>query len=368
MQDRRPKPPGLRDVLQGVPRAFLDIALRRLRPRHGNAGYGIVIDADVPVLYSSSARDAPIGMAHSLRGRKRAVILVAFIGSMERPGRIRRLRQAAVAHRLRHPGRRIVFAANSRKETDLLNEAGEVAALLNHNLFVSTSIFRPLPPRPVIHDAIYNARLAPFKRHELALDVESCAFIYYHTSKETAEFDAALRERHERHSPGHVFLNPLKDGVPVLLSPEEVNAAYAQAAVGLCLSAVEGAMFASMEYMLAGLPIVSTPSRGGRDTYFDDEYCMIVEPDPRVVRDAVAAMKARAIPRDYIAARTREKVARDRARLSDLVNGLREEAGLPPRPADDLFEREQVLAWRRWDAFIAELERMEAAARPAQMA
>ena len=43
-------------------------------------------------------------------------------------------------------------------------------------------------------------------------------------------------------------------------------------------------MLASIEYLLAGLPVVSTPSLGGRDHYFDDEYCLIAPPDHSVGR------------------------------------------------------------------------------------
>ncbi len=39
--------------------------------------------------------------------------------------------------------------------------------------------------------------------------------------------------------------------------------------VGMCLSETEGAMFAAVEYLLCGLPVVSTPSQGGRDVWFD---------------------------------------------------------------------------------------------------
>ena len=38
---------------------------------------------------------------------------------------------------------------------------------------------------------------------------------------------------------------------------------------GLCLSEREGAMFASIEYLLCGLPIVTTPSIGGRHVFFE---------------------------------------------------------------------------------------------------
>ena len=79
-----------------------------------------------------------------------------------------------------------------------------------------------------------------------------------------------------------------------------MNRVYNQAAVGLCLSAVEGAMYSSMEYLMAGLPIVSTPSLGGRDVYFDPDYCLIVEPEPAAIRRAVERLRDRAIPREEI--------------------------------------------------------------------
>jgi glycosyltransferase involved in cell wall biosynthesis len=146
----------------------------------------------------------------------------------------------------------------------------------------------------------------------------------------------------------------LKDGLPEYLSPEQVNEICNQAAVGLCLSAVEGAMFASMEYMLAGLPIVSTPSIGGRDVYFDEAYCIIAAPDPRQIRDAVTALKQRAIPRDFIAARTRDKVDRDRRRLLALVDDLREQAGRPRRDeAVWPYQDARLSDWRPWATYLA---------------
>ncbi len=63
------------------------------------------------------------------------------------------------------------------------------------------------------------------------------------------------------------------------------------------LSAEEGSSYASMEYLLAGLGVVSTHSTGGRDVYFDPDYCITCDPTPEAVRDAVAELRARNIPR-----------------------------------------------------------------------
>ena len=105
----------------------------------------------------------------------------------------------------------------------------------------------------------------------------------------------------------------------------------ARAAVGLVLSPVEGSSYASMEYMLAGMPVVSTPSVGGRDVYFDPDFCVICEPDPTAVRDAVADLRSRNIPREEIRARTLAKIEPARRRFLTLIDEVLDELGAAPR-------------------------------------
>ena len=146
----------------------------------------------------------------------------------------------------------------------------EAAFFYNKTANLPESIFKPLAGASVEFDAIYNAKLAPWKRHELSLGIERCAFLFY---RDRTEPDAPERTRlssasHTAEARGHVFINPIDaDGFSMRLEPIEVNRHLNRAAVGLCLSKTEGAMFASTEYLLAGLPVVTTPSHGGRDVY-----------------------------------------------------------------------------------------------------
>ncbi|MDR3470403.1 MAG: glycosyltransferase [Devosia sp.] len=162
--------------------------------------------------------------------------------------------------------------------------------------------------------------------------------------------------------PGHRLLNALKDGQPVTLSAREVNAALARANVGLILSAVEGSSYGSMEYMLAGLPVVSTPSVGGRDVYFDPEFCLVSQPDAASVRQAVVELKARAVPRDIVRMRTLEKIALARSRFLELVDELLGELGATPR----LSGRDwPFLGWSgvTWAPYAAHVEKFVQAQR-----
>ena len=88
-------------------------------------------------------------------------------------------------------------------------------------------------------------------------------------------------------------------------------------------------MYASIEYMLAGLPIVSTPSRGGRDVFFDPDYCIIAEPTPRAIREAVEALRERNIPRDYVRTRTLAKLTVERNRFLAFVEDIKQRHGVP---------------------------------------
>jgi glycosyltransferase involved in cell wall biosynthesis len=231
------------------------------------------------------------------------------------------LAAAAAAHRERFRNHHLLFTCNTQREADLVNLAGQPAVFLNQNLTVSEMIFRPLSDATVDFDAIYNARFSLFKRHQLAAKIDRVAYLSYthntDADQQRKQLAAALAQ-----SRSHMLLNPLADGLPVRLSRVEVNAALNRAAVGLCLSEVEGANYASMEYMLAGLPVVSTPSQGGRDVYFDPDYCLICEPNAAAVGDAVKTIRTRKLSREYIRARTLAKIEPDRQQFLMLVDDM----------------------------------------------
>src|SRR5262249_10816742 len=80
------------------------------------------------------------------------------------------------------------------------------------------------------------------------------------------------------------------------LPPPQVAKILQQSGVGLILSELEGISRASSEYLLTGLPVVSTASKGGRDVWYDDYNSIIVEPTEDAVWAAVQELKAH--PRD----------------------------------------------------------------------
>jgi len=307
--------------------------------------------SDNPLISYSGRTRTTLGMASHLPRlprAHRAWLLISPTWSTEEAKVAKSTRARAVLHRLRNPRHWLIFMCNTRTEADVLRQCGEAAFFHNKTSVVSEETFRPVDGLTIEFDAIYNAQLTPWKRHELALGIDRCAFVFYRadSGSSTHESETALIARHARLAPGHVFINQIdENNVPVQLKPADVNTHLNRAAVGLCLSAVEGPMFASTEYLLAGLPVVTTPSRGGRDVYFDDEYCLTVPPDPRSIVEAVSVLKGRRIPRSYIRARTLERLEKDRRRFVELINAIFAEVGSSKRIAMPWPFRQPLMQW-----------------------
>ena len=243
----------------------------------------------------------------------------------------------AVRHRRfrrKYPRARLVILTNTATLADRLAALRVDAFFASSNMFLDETLFRPLPGRPKRRDAIYNAQLNPYKRHALARAIPTCDYITY---LPTFQDEAARRRRIENFlkalPPGQSVLNERVGENFRMMSEPEVNVALNESHVGLCLSRVEGQMYASVEYLLAGIPVVTTPNRGGRDVYLDPDTSIVARDDPRAIRDAVAAMKARAVPAEVVRAKVMRLIERDRARFNgfveDLTGGVR--AGTDPR-------------------------------------
>lgn len=110
--------------------------------------------------------------------------------------------------------------------------------------------------------------------------------------------------------------------------------------------------------MLAGLSVVSTPSVGGRDAYFDPEYCIVCDATPRAVSDAVAALKSRNIPKSYIRDKTLKKLEPERQRFLAMVDSLIEELGGQPQFSGAWpFGEISGVPWAPFEEHLADFDR-----------
>ena len=209
----------------------------------------------------------------------------------------------------------------------LCNQAESVATWLdqglqaihcNHNAFVDERIYLPLEGVTKNYRAVYDARLVPCKRHALAAQVEQLALIYYVVPL-VDDLEYAEKIRHDF---GHAHFFNHRGGAYHRLGPQAINKGLNCCRIGLCLSEAEGAMYASVQYLLSGLGVVSTPSQGGRDDFLDRENSLVAEPTPEAVSQAVSDLLARQLDPWEVHRATRRRMEQHRKRFFELVQSI----------------------------------------------
>jgi glycosyltransferase involved in cell wall biosynthesis len=270
----------------------------------------------------------------SLRDRKAYVVCPTY-WYFEKQKHIDKLMDVIEDFKIEYPNLTFSFLSNTVDQDNLFREKGLDSYFCNHNCFVDENIFRPLPDAEKKFDAVYDARLDAWKRHGLAANIESLGLIYHRAPVlEDASYIDKIRQDFSRAK----FFNHTESGEYETLTPQLVNQALNECRVGLCLSAEEGAMFASMQYLLAGLPVVTTPSLGGRDVFFDDEIAIAVAATPEAVVGGVQEMISRNLDAEDVRARTVEKVLSHRERFVALGQSIYEKESVERNFATD-FEK-----------------------------
>jgi glycosyltransferase involved in cell wall biosynthesis len=218
--------------------------------------------------------------------------------------------------RKKFPNCNFWFLCNTQKEYRLFNSLGIKCIFCNHNAFVDEKLFRIRPRIRKKFDAVYNAQIARFKRLELASKIEKLAIItYFDYVKSSFGYYWKIKRVLNRAT----WINkPKENYIPAQQLAKYIN----QARIGLCLSKIEGAMYASAEYLLCGLPIVSTKSVGGRDEFFEEAYVKIVTSNKYAIARAVEEMIRREVSPIIIRKKTLNKIENHRKRFINLIQGI----------------------------------------------
>lgn len=255
---------------------------------------------------------------------ERSHLLLATTWTMEHSGWREDLSAAIRDLRTRFDHIDVVLLVPSRVELEAWNETGLPGLHCSHNAFLREDYYFPIPGRRPMFDAIYDGMWADVKRHHLAAGIRSLALIAF----PKPEASTADYSRQAAKAVAHAtwFTSPWQQDPP-WLSASEVNDAYNQARVGLCLSEVEGANFATVQYLLAGLPVVTTRNLGGRDEFLSDRVARWVEDDPEAVATAVAELAALDLDPALVRAEALTKISEHRQRLLDWMRSVIDAAG-----------------------------------------
>ncbi len=204
---------------------------------------------------------------------------------------------------------KVTVLANASNEVRVLSSLGVDSILCSHNAFVDENRY-PVLHREKRYDAIYIARITPFKRHALAEQIPSLHLI---GDPPYLQNEEAYRDEILNHRLKHAVWTQSVKG-------KNIPAEIAEAHCGLCLSKAEGAMFASIEYLLCGIPVVNTHNLGGRDELFPDFAVKTVPDTPEAVAEAVREFAEHAPDPEKIRAAALEKMKSHREAFRALLN------------------------------------------------
>jgi glycosyltransferase involved in cell wall biosynthesis len=172
-----------------------------------------------------------------------------------------------------------LICCNSHREFINARKAGFKRAILcNQNVFIDDEIFKIDENEKKIYSLVLNTRPEKWKRPYFAENIKDLAIIKGHNFHPNLYFDL------NGLSPS--FINENR------LSCQEVCSVLNKSHVGGIFSEIEGACYSSSEFILSGLPVISTPCMGGREIYYNSDNHLIVN-NPSEVQDALNELMER---------------------------------------------------------------------------
>ena len=235
-----------------------------------------------------------------------------------------------------------------------LRVAGLSAHFIHHNAFLDEDLYSVAEPgeeRPF--DAIHIARFDPVKRHWLGKAVPRLKIVgALLPPLDSPDYLARLRTE----MPDATF-----EIGPGGYMPQEAVAAHVRTAkVGLCLSQMEGGLYAATEYLLSGIPIVSAGCCGGVSEWLRPEWSRIVPPEAKAVADAVAELKSLPFNGADIRAGALEIMTGHRRRFCELGQAILTEEGIGEDFGRYFYNRftHKLATWQPADRALALLEEL----------
>lgn len=359
------------------PQAFFRI-YREISDRRGYSVYSgeskrdyrnyYVLDTN-PIVVVTSEATADLKAFSRIVRHRTAYFIKLFWWSRETWASMAYERRCFLIHQDEFPQHQVTFLCNSERETHLADRLGLPSIFCNQNCLLDENLYTIREQVTKEFDAIYNARIDPFKRHHLLQGVQSLALIV----------GPGLANTQERQQYRKLIRLLLKDACVLndvrkrplasildeslrfpFIPPEEVCQHINSSRVGVILSREEGACYASAEYLLCGLPVVSTANMGGRDVFLQNEdYVKYAAPTSHSVRKAIAYLAGIEFDPYYIRSRTLQKMEPHRDRFRNLLQSIyaKERPGFDVHDHwESIFSNRMIAYAQPWpDTFVHQI-------------
>lgn len=167
----------------------------------------------------------------------------------------------------KHAHIEVTVLCNTQEDVKTLTEIGFNCLFVHHNAFLDEYTFT-IQKQTKKYNAIYTAQILPYKRIELAACVKNLGLITF-VNSETCQYPEYVNFIASKKI-GKI-LNPYRQ-----IMPKEVANFISQAKCGLILSKEEGGNYATTEYLLCGVPVISTQNIGGRNIFLNEKNSIFV--------------------------------------------------------------------------------------------
>ncbi len=179
---------------------------------------------------------------------------------------------------------RVYFLSNEVETHEKRVSAGLNSVLVNNNCWLDENRFQIINGATKKYDAVYTARAVDCKRIHLAEQVKKLSLVYSDPMSCAVMIPSNGFERCAPVFKPDTYLGHI-----------ELSSLYNEARCGLMLSRTEGACFTASEYMLCGIPVVSTEPEpgstlGGRQAWLSPDNSIYCEPTSAAVADAVGCI------------------------------------------------------------------------------
>lgn len=227
---------------------------------------------------------------------------------------------------------KLIILHNSASEYRFANFFGFENRLINQNIHCCEHFFKIDTNNEKIYDAVYIAAAKPYKRLHLARKIKKLFVVTYFwpdIRNENGEWDLHAFEPLIKHAKFNKFR----------IDSTSVSVIVNKSKCSLALSKKEGAMWAVMESLLAGVPVVTTKSKGGRNFFLSSENSIIVKANADDVADGVNEIINKNLQPEQVRNHTLKNVNRIRNIFLDLIIEI----------SDDYYQNEREnLYYKIW--------------------
>ncbi len=275
--------------------------------------YYVICKEPLIIMTNEGMEDLGV-FSEKIGNERKTLFLVSFKWTLEIGNVGRTIKTYYDRHQISFPNHEILFFVSTAKELRILKKLKLPVEFIHQNALLDPGCYSVDAISEKKYDIVYNGRLEHLKRHHLLSDKFSTVLVsgnvlnvddkkinYLEFIKKI--IPNAYLANADKELSDYSFGDNYRE-----LNESNINSLYNQSKVGVILSAIEGPNYTSVEYLLAGIPVVSTYNIGGRDEFLDPRFCRIVPSTRKAIEAAIEELISFCIDPCFIREETIKKM------------------------------------------------------------